>query len=200
MGWSERGRRVRRTIVTRRSRGRLTQQRGWTLMETMVVTSLIAILSAVAIPRFSAIRTQMRSSSAAGELLNDVQYARVMSQRTGVPYYINLTGGAGVNYKVQREANPPVVAPGSDPTVRTVTLGSKMPEIVFAQNGTTTDCFGGAAGSATPATQLVFNTRGLPNGATSYFIGSQDGTNAYVVSVTGAGRARVCHRVGASWK
>jgi len=169
-------------------------------METMVVTSLIAILSAIAIPRFSAIRTQMQTSSAAGELLNDVQYARVMSQRTGVPYYISLTGGSGVNYKVQRALNPPAIVPGSDPAVRTVTLGAKMPDVVFAQNGTTTDCFGGAASTATPVSALVFNTRGLPNGATSYFVGSQDGANAYVVSVTGAGRARVCHRVGGGWK
>ena len=29
-----------------------------------------------------------------------------------------------------------VAAPGTDPTVRTVTLGTKMPNVLFAQNGT----------------------------------------------------------------
>jgi len=169
-------------------------------MEMMVVTSIIAILAAVAIPQFSAVALQMRTNAAANELLDDIQFARIMSQRTGVPHYINPTGGTGVNYKVQREAAPPAIAPGGDPTIRTVTLGPKMAGVVFAQNGTTTDCFGGAAGTAVPAQQLVFNTRGLPSASSSFFVGSNDGKNVYVISVSGAGRARLCHRVGGAWK
>lgn len=175
-------------------------QGGWTLMETMVVTSIIAILAAIAIPQWNAVSTQMRTGAAAGELLDDVQFARIMAQRTGVPHYISVTGGSGVNYRVQRSQNPPAIAPGSDPAVRTVTLGTKMPEVVFTTNGITSDCFGNSVTTATPTTQLVFNTRGLPNGSKSYFIGSQNGANEYVVSVTGAGRARLCHRVGGAWK
>jgi Tfp pilus assembly protein FimT len=168
-------------------------------MEMMVVTSLVAILAAIAIPQFSLISLQMRTNAAANELLDDIQYARVMSQRTGVPHYINPTGGTGVNYKVQRFAGA-TISPGSDPAVRTVTLGPKMPGVVFTQNGTTTDCFGGSVGTATPASQLVFNSRGLPVTASSYFVGSTDTRNEYVVTVTGAGRARLCHRVGGSWQ
>ena len=169
-------------------------------METMVVTSIIAILSAIAIPQFSALSVQMRTASAANELLGDVEYARTMSQRTGTPYYITVTGGTGVNYKVQRAVNPLAIAPGTDPTVRTVTLGTKMANVVFAQNGATADCFGTSRGTATPASQLVFSTRGLPNAASAYCVGSSDGKNTYVVSVTGAGRARLCRRVGAGWR
>lgn len=183
-----------------RLRPRPLAQDGWTLMETMVVTSIIAILSAIAIPQFSALSVQMRTSNAANELLGDVEYARTMSQRTGTPYYITVTGGSGVNYKVQRAANPAAIAPGTDPTVRTVTLGTTMPNVLFAQNGTAVDCFGTSRGGATPGTQLVFNSRGLPNASSAYFVGSQDGKNTYVVSVTGAGRARLCHRVGGAWR
>lgn len=183
-----------------RVRPGLLAQDGWTLMETMVVTSIIAILSAIAIPQFSALSLQMRTGAAANELLGDVEYARTMSQRTGTPYYITVTGGTGVNYKVQRAVNPLAIAPGTDPTVHTVTLGTKMANVTFTKNGVATDCFGTAVGTATPATQLVFNSRGLPNAATSYFVGSDDGKNTYVVSVTGAGRARLCRRVGGGWR
>lgn len=169
-------------------------------METMVVTSIVAILSAIAIPQYGAVARQMRTSAAATELLSDLQFARNMSQRTGVPYYINVTGGTGVNYKVQRALNPPTIAPGTDPTVRTVELGARMPDVVFSQNGITVDCWGGSVGSATPSGQLVFNTRGLPNAAASYFVASQDGANAYVVTVSGAGKTRLCRRVGGGWK
>ena len=169
-------------------------------METMVVTSLIAILSAIAIPQFNALSTQMRTNAAATELLGDVQYARIMAQRTGVPHYVRPTGGGGVNYTVQRALNPPAINPGADPVVRTVTLGAKMPEVAFTQNGIGVDCFNTTATGPTPTGQLVFNTRGLPNAATSFFVGSQDGKNTYVVAVTGAGKARVCRRVGGGWK
>ena len=178
----------------------LLAQDGWTLMETMVVTTIIAILSAIAIPQFSALSTQMRTNAAANELLSDVEYARTMSQRTGYPYYITVTAGGGVNYKVQRATNPAAINPGTDPAVRTITLGTKMPNVVFAQNGSTTDCFGGSATGATPSSALVFNSRGLPSSVASYFVGSQDGKNTYVVSVTGAGRARMCRRIGGGWR
>lgn len=182
--------------------GRLCDQRGWTLMEMMVVTSIIAILAAIAIPQFSNIALQMRTNTAANELLDDIQFARVMSQRTGVPYYIspNFSGGTGVNYLVQRSAVPPAISPGSDPAVRTVNLGPKLAGVTFTQNGASTDCFGAGAGAAVPSTLLVFNTRGLPSNASSYFVGSSDGRNTYVVSVTGAGRARLCHRVNGAWQ
>jgi Tfp pilus assembly protein FimT len=168
----------------------------------MVVTGIISILAAIAIPQFSNVALQMRTNAAANELLDDIQYARVMSQRTGVPYYIspNFSGGTGVNYLVQRAAAPPAIAPGTDPAVRTINLGPKLAGVTFTQNGATTDCFGVAAGAAVPSTRLVFNTRGLPGNASSYFVGSSDGRNTYVVSVTGAGRARVCHRVNGAWQ
>lgn len=173
---------------------------GWTLMETMVVTSLVAIFASIAIPRFSAIATQMRTHTVANQLLGDIEYARVMAQRTGVPHYINVTGGGGVNYRVQRAASPPAINPGTDPIVRSASLGTTMPEVEFRTNGAGTNCFGFDAGQPAPSGQLVFNARGLPNGTASYFIGSTDGTNTYNVAVTGAGRTRLCRRVGGAWK
>ena len=41
----------------------------------------------------------MQTGSAANELLGDVEYARTMSQRTGIRTVITVTGGTGVNYK-----------------------------------------------------------------------------------------------------
>jgi Tfp pilus assembly protein FimT len=187
-------------MTPRRMPYRVRGEAGWTLMETMVVTTLIAILSAIAIPQYNALSTQMRTNAAATELLGDIQYARIMSQRTGVPHYLRTIAGSGVNYRVQRAQNPPAINPGSDPVVRNVTLGTKMPEVAFTKNGVGVDCFNMDAGSPTPPIELVFNTRGLPNISASYFVGSQDGKNTYVVSVTGAGRARLCRRVGGGWK
>jgi Tfp pilus assembly protein FimT len=168
-------------------------------METMVVTSIIAILTGIAIPQWSAVALQMRTNAAANHLLADVRYARVMAERTGVPHYISVTLGSGVTYRVQRSAAPPAIAPASDPVVRSASLGANMPGVSFTANGTSADCFGSVVAAATPSQPLVFNARGLPNGTASYFVGSDDGTNTYVIAVTGAGRVRLCRRVGGGW-
>ncbi len=172
---------------------------GWTLMETMVVTTIVAIFTAIAIPQWSAVALQMRTNAVANQLLSDIRFARVMSERTGVPHYVNVVVGQGVSYRIQRSANPPTIEPSSDPVVRSVSLGEQMPGVSFTKNGAPTDCFGMDAGSPTPAGPLVFNARGLPNASVSYFVGSDDGANTYVISVTGAGRARLCRRVGGGW-
>lgn len=168
-------------------------------METMVVTTIIAIFTAIAIPQWNAVALQMQTNAVANQLLADIRYARVMSERTGVPHYVNVVVGSGVSYRIQRSAAPPAIAPATDPVIRSVSLGDKMPGVSFTRNGAPTDCFGMDAGSAIPGGPLVFNARGLPNGSVSYFVGSDDGTNTYVISVTGAGRARLCRRVGGGW-
>ena len=180
-------------------RRRLGREDGWTLMETLVVTTIMLVLTGIAVPQYSALATKMRASSAATQLLGDINYARVMSVRTGVPHYITVTGGAGVNYRIQRSAAPPAIVPGTDPVVRNEQLGNSLKNVVFSLAGATADPYGNAAGAATPAGQLSFDIRGLPSQAATYFIASADNRNSYAVSITGAGRARLWTKSGGTW-
>jgi Tfp pilus assembly protein FimT len=168
-------------------------------MEVLVVTSFIAILAGIAVPQYAALSMQMRTSAVTTQLTGDLNFARVMSQRTGTPHYIAVVPGSAVVYKIQRSAAPPVIAPSTDPVLRNVNQAAKMPNVGFSLNGATVDPYGNAVAAAAPNT-LAFNARGLPAGTGSFFVTSTDGRNAYSITVTGAGRVRVWKKVGGSWR
>jgi len=180
-------------------RSRLRAEAGWTLMETLVVTTILLVLTGIAVPQYSALATQMRASAAATQLLGDLNFARAMSVRTGVPHYISVSGGTGVNYQVQRSAAPPAIAPATDPVVRNEQLGATLRNIVFSLAGAAADPYGNAASAPTPTGQVAFDIRGLPSQAATYFIASSDNKNSYAISVTGAGRARLWTKTGGTW-
>lgn len=165
----------------------------------MVVTGLIVTLAGIAVPQYSLIAVQMRTQAAAAQVMRDVNWTRSMSLRTGIPHYINVTGDPAMIYDVQRSANPPAIAPATDPKLREIDLTGNMPDVDFDLNGVTQDPYGGVVAAATPG-QMVFNTRGLPTAPAAFFVASDEGEYAYAISVTGAGRARLWQRADGDWK
>lgn len=178
---------------------RLRDQSGWTLAELMIVTGIIVTFAGIAIPQYSALAGQMRTQAAAAQVLRDVNWARAMTQRTGVPHYLNVTGDPAMIYDVRRSASPPAIAPTTDPLLRRIDLTDKMPNVDFDLNGATLAPYGGSVTNATPG-QLVFDTRGLPLTPAAFFVASADGKTQYAISVTGAGRTRLWRRADGEWK
>jgi hypothetical protein len=142
----------------------------------------------------------MRTSAAATHVLADLNFAREMAQRTGVPHYVDVAAGTGVNYSIKREAVPPAVQPAADPVVRQQSLGSRLSGVNFSLNGASADPYGTAATAPTPPGRVIFNARGLPVTPGSYFVASSDGKYSYVISVTGAGRIRLFTKDGSGWR
>ena len=99
-----------------------------------------------------------------------------------------------------RAAAPPAIAPATDPVLRTINMTTSVPGVVFSLNGGSQDPYGGTVTTPTPASPLVFNARGLPNAAGSFFLASIDGANTFAVSVTGAGRTRIWRKSGGGWR
>jgi len=168
-------------------------------MELMVACSMFAILAGIAVPQYRSVALQMRTTAAANFVLSDLTFARDMAQRTGIPHYVDVTGGV-MNYSIKRTAAPPALQPTTDPAVRNQSLGQRLSGVTFSLNGATADPYGAAATAATPAARIVFNARGLPNAPGAYFIASTDGAYSHVVAVTGAGRIRLWTRVGSTWR
>jgi Tfp pilus assembly protein FimT len=186
--------------VQKAGRRRFGGEGGWTLMEVLVVTGMITVIAGIAVPQYAAMATQMRTTAAASRVLNDLSYARAMSQRTGVPHYVSIIGGSSLGYRVQREANPPVVAPGTDPVLRTIDLADQMPGVAFDLNGAGQDPYGNPVTTSTPLAPTVFSARGLPTAGGSYFVASGDGRAAYAISVNGSGRVRMWRRADGGWE
>lgn len=80
-------------IVDRRHTG---QQRGFSLLELMVVLAIIAIIVAVAIPDYQASMAANREKSASNNLLGAMQFARseAITRRTGVTVCASSDGSS----------------------------------------------------------------------------------------------------------
>jgi type II secretory pathway pseudopilin PulG len=87
-GWSERARQV--------------EQRGYTLIELVVVVGIIIVMTIVGMPFFTVMMRNSQLDAAARQLAGDVRDARSLATKTGWQYRI-LGGNAGgtASYKSQ---------------------------------------------------------------------------------------------------
>jgi len=67
---------------------------GVTLIETMVVVAIVAIMAAVVLPSFGTLLEKMRLRNAAEALYSDLNYAKSMALKTKQPVYLSFTPGA----------------------------------------------------------------------------------------------------------
>lgn len=79
-------------------RGDATEQRGFTLIEVLVVVAIIAILLSVAAPNLVAFQRNSELRASASEFLAAVQAARVEAMKRGVDtYMVPASGGSWAN-------------------------------------------------------------------------------------------------------
>jgi len=80
---------------TRRHPARRRAQAGITLVETTVVTSVLAVLTELAVPSFDSSMQRRHLEGAAAQLETDIHYARSLAVARNAPLRISFEAGAG---------------------------------------------------------------------------------------------------------
>jgi type IV fimbrial biogenesis protein FimT len=131
-------------------------QTGFTMTELMIVTAIIAIGLAIAVPSYKYLTTSYRMSAELNNLSGDFQYARAEAIREGNAVTVCIsTDGANCTGGVNWNAGWIVF---SDPNSNAaVDAGERVMKVESKFNGTTPD----SANSVTGATAVTYNREGF---------------------------------------
>lgn len=114
-------------------------RRGFTLMETLAVIIIMAILSAIALPAISKSQMQTKIDRAAYSISNDVQMAFSMAAREGKPVTYSINS-ATLRFAVTDRATGTVLHNRyfgvSESPFGLTALGMSAPSITVFPNGT----------------------------------------------------------------
>jgi prepilin-type N-terminal cleavage/methylation domain-containing protein len=132
---------------------------GYTILELMIVVVIIAIVSAIAAPRFTRDRVTQDGREFVNELTRDLQRSRIEAISTRMPIYVFVFSD-----RVEiRSAKPgatlvaPVVAPTTaDPILRIIRAKRR----IVTYDVTNSTAAPSAALSSTTSKQIVFSTLG----------------------------------------
>src|ERR1700690_3542898 len=84
---------------TNRSRNRMHTQKGFSLIELLIVVAIILIIAAIAIPNLLRAKISANESSAVGSVRNlitaEISYSTTFPQQGYAPLLLNLGPGAG---------------------------------------------------------------------------------------------------------
>jgi prepilin-type N-terminal cleavage/methylation domain-containing protein len=79
--------------------------RGFTLVELLVVLSIIAIISVIAAPQYGAFVARNKVREATTDLFQNMRLARSMAIKENRAYFITFNEGGGNNYRIGFDGN-----------------------------------------------------------------------------------------------
>lgn len=157
---------------------KVSRERGLSLIEVMVSTTLLAVLLSLAAPSFSKMTSSTRISAQAAEFANSLHLARAEAVRRGTPAAVRSASGSADfsdGWVVFPDANGDgVQASGTDTKDGLPVLVQPATQGVKIQRVTRSDTFGvvtyaAVSGSVTDRMFVVFNSRGVNASGPSYF-------------------------------
>lgn len=179
---------------------------GFTLLETLIATAIIAILLMVSMPSFTTFYSNQRLIGAAEQVYNHLQQARTESVTRGQTVYVNfsangtttwvygmssITSSCDLTKTAATEASACVIVVNDgDATVHGVNGGSDTDDLVLYRFPSTD--YDGVSMSVSGVSQFTFSAlRGMAAAAGQVLLTGDNG-NQLRVDVSLLGRVKLC--------
>jgi type IV fimbrial biogenesis protein FimT len=181
-------------------------ERGFTLVEVMIVIAVIGIMTGLMAPSLLGALPGMRASGAARDVLSDMRLARTMAVDKGVPAIVDFDAPASTHYRVYLDRDGDgTYTTGTDTMIREVTLTDEYKGVALKSNDGSAPA-DGVDLDGVGSNSITFRTNGSANGSGAAYVmpaadaGGRSDRNRRVRVVAATGNVRIENFDGSNWE
>jgi prepilin-type N-terminal cleavage/methylation domain-containing protein len=175
---------------------------GFTVLEMLMVVTIVGIMGTVAIPGFMNLSPRMSLKDATRDIVNDMQIARTSALRDRQSWAIQFNPGDNGSYTVLSDDGADDIWNTADDTVyRTINLSNYIGISYGNSYGVRPDepNPGATDGVSFNNDRIVFNSDGTSVSGSVYLNNTKGDTFA-VGCLSAAGRIKTWHNYGSGWE
>lgn len=176
--------------------------KGFTIIEVIVVIVVIGIMAAIAVPNFIGYLPESRLKNASRDLFSNLQLAKIGAIKNNTNWAVVFNVGAGEYYVCSNNGGDGWTGSGNDTVETTVRLADYGSGVTYGTGAATTPAPLDTTfdnGVTYPGDVVVLEPRGTTQSGGTVFLTNNANKSCIGVGTTSAGVVRLRRWTGSNW-